>query len=103
MYVHKYNTQYSHPLTTKTYSKLSFSLDDDFGLHTYNTSSSYIILGLVLEYCSRCSADILNISVFNALSIGSGLIAAVLLCIQRGRYLFFTHDESKRPVLRSII
>ena len=30
--------------------------------------------------------NIVNISVFNALSISSGLVAAVLLCIKRGRY-----------------
>ena len=31
------------------------------------------------------SVIIVNISVFNALSIGSGLVAAALLCIKRGR------------------
>ena len=30
-------------------------------------------------------ANILTNSVFNALSIGSGLVAAVLLCVKRGQ------------------
>ena len=33
------------------------------------------------------AVNILIISVFDALSIGSGLVAAVLLCIKRGLYL----------------
>ena len=32
----------------------------------------------------RYTANIVNISVFNALSIGGGPIAAVLLCVKRG-------------------
>ena len=42
----------------------------------------------VLEYYSWYTANIVNISVFNALSVGSGFVAAVLLCIKRGH--FFT-------------
>ena len=38
---------------------------------------------LVLEYSSWYSANIVIISVFNALSIGSGLIVAVFLCMKR--------------------
>ena len=38
---------------------------------------------LVLEYSSWYTGSIVIISVFNALSIGSGLVAAVLLCMKQ--------------------
>ena len=38
---------------------------------------------LVLEYCCWYTANILNISVFDALSTGSGHVAAVGLCVKR--------------------
>ena len=42
---------------------------------------------LVLEYCCWYTANTVNISVFNALSIGGGFVAAVLLCIERGAFV----------------
>ena len=45
----------------------------------------YLISDCNLEY-SVDTNNILNISVFDALSIGSGLVAAVSLCIKRDAY-----------------
>ena len=42
------------------------------------------------------TAGIVNISVFNALSIGSGLIAAVLLCMKRDAFILFQNYLSRR-------
>ena len=47
--------------------------------------SSFVLCELVWEYYCWQAANTLNISVFYALSIGSGLVAAVLLCIKRGQ------------------
>ena len=41
-------------------------------------------LVLVLEYCLWYTANILTKPVFNAISIGGGLVTAVLLCKKRG-------------------
>ena len=45
----------------------------------------------VLEYCSWYTANIVNISVLNALSFGSGLVTAVLLCLKRGAIFYRLH------------
>ena len=41
------------------------------------------ILRLVLEYAVWYNANIVNASVFYSLSIGSGLVAVVVLCMKR--------------------
>ena len=45
-----------------------------------------------LEYYWLAAADIVNILIFNALSIGEGLVAAVLLCMKRGDFEFITNQ-----------
>ena len=47
---------------------------------------------LVLEYYSWYTANIVSRSVFNALSIGGGLVVAVLLCIKRDDHFIVTHN-----------
>ena len=48
---------------------------------------SLFTFGLVLEYDCWYAANIVTKSIFNTLSIGSGPVAAVLLCIKRGHHL----------------
>ena len=46
------------------------------------------VLRLVLEYAVWYTANLDNISVYDSLSIGSGPVAAVVLCVKReGRKL----------------
>ena len=54
----------------------------------------YNLIGVECCYCWY-TANIVNISDFNALSIGGGLTAAVLLCIKRGRIFSVKKISSK--------
>ena len=54
------------------------------GFHLANKISRQLIIEAIENNCGTpAAANILNISVFNALSIGSGLVAAVFLCMNR--------------------
>ena len=44
----------------------------------------------MLEYYSWYTANLVNISIFNALSIGIGLVVAVLICMKRDDHSSFS-------------
>ena len=54
-------------------------------------ATSFLTANDTIEDNTGDTANILNISAFNALSIGSGSLETVLLCLKRGNKTHYTH------------
>ena len=69
-------------------------IDEVKSLHRYN-----FIGALVLEYTCWFSANILNIPVFSALSMGSTHVVAVILYMKRERFLGANTNQFSQSII----